>query len=512
LALSSVQLFIERVLRNLEPQVSPTDIDPDRWEWMKRYRVWQANREVFLWPENWLYPELRDDQSPFFQQTMSSLLQSDITDDAAANAYLDYLTSLEEVAKLEPCGLFYVAATSPPDAISYVVARTAGAHRKHYFRQLQGGSWSPWTEVKIDCEDMPLTPIVWNGRLFLFWLKILKQSPVSPSDAIKPSDPKASKKKLTDSTIGEFQSAGPSTAMGATKVAVNAVLCWTEFYNGKWQPTKTSDVNKPATIGVYDPSGPGSFDVDRNLVRILRAKYKAPGSDKGASFPALSDDSLILVITPSPTANAASPTSTGFVLHNTHSAPILIEDMRVPTKTEHGVEWTKFGDSLHTPAASRAMTPIQSYSGANLTGQFKITYNENNGPTHSNTLLGFDWMPRFVESQPGLTDLVEPPFIYEDRRNLFYVTTQQPVNPYSLFKGFGVSLPILKNIGSSIDMSSLSVGHAPGPSDVSLHTSSLSIGLSSKQTFTFTGGVNFTSIGSDKAALSIARDTKLGGR
>src|SRR5262249_13434242 len=62
LALSSVQLFIERILRNLEPKVSPNDIDASLWPWMKRYRVWQANREVFLWPENWLYPELRDDQ------------------------------------------------------------------------------------------------------------------------------------------------------------------------------------------------------------------------------------------------------------------------------------------------------------------------------------------------------------------------------------------------------------------------------------------------------------------
>ena len=103
---------------------------------MKRYRVWQANREVFLWPENWLYPELRDDQSPFFQQMMSSLLQGDITDDAATSAYLDYLTSLEEVAKLEPCGLYYQPGDADTDETCYVVARTAGAHRKYYFREL----------------------------------------------------------------------------------------------------------------------------------------------------------------------------------------------------------------------------------------------------------------------------------------------------------------------------------------------------------------------------------------
>jgi Salmonella virulence plasmid 28.1kDa A protein len=88
-ALSSIQLFIERCLRNLEPQVNPKDIDGSQWVWRKRYRVWQANREVFLWPENWMDESLRDDQSPFFKSTLSQLLQSDITNDSAATAYLD---------------------------------------------------------------------------------------------------------------------------------------------------------------------------------------------------------------------------------------------------------------------------------------------------------------------------------------------------------------------------------------------------------------------------------------
>ena len=125
-ALSSVQLFIERCVRNLEPDVSPADIDATQWQWMKRYRVWQANREVFLWPENWLDPELRDDQSPFFKEALSELLQSDITDDAAQSAFLNYLTKLDEVAKLEPCGLY--TAAEIPVAHSYVVARTTGAN------------------------------------------------------------------------------------------------------------------------------------------------------------------------------------------------------------------------------------------------------------------------------------------------------------------------------------------------------------------------------------------------
>ena len=160
--------------------MSAADIDASRWEWMKRYRIWEANRQVFLEPENWLYPELRDDQSPFFQQMMSTLLQGDITDDAAASAYLDYLTSLEEVAKLEPCGLYHQPGGADVNETNYVVARTAGAHRKYYFRQFQDGGWTPWTQVMIDCEDMPVTPIVWNGRLFLFWLKAVKQGTGNP--------------------------------------------------------------------------------------------------------------------------------------------------------------------------------------------------------------------------------------------------------------------------------------------------------------------------------------------
>jgi SpoVK/Ycf46/Vps4 family AAA+-type ATPase len=30
-----------------------------KWEWRKRYRVWDANRKIFLYPENWVEPELR---------------------------------------------------------------------------------------------------------------------------------------------------------------------------------------------------------------------------------------------------------------------------------------------------------------------------------------------------------------------------------------------------------------------------------------------------------------------
>src|SRR5207245_4256197 len=106
-ALSSVQLFIERCLMNLEPRVSSAAINAQQWGWMKRYRVWEANRKVFLYPENWLEPELRDDQSPFFKELRTELLQSDMTPEVAETAFLHYLTKLDQVDRLEICGLYW---------------------------------------------------------------------------------------------------------------------------------------------------------------------------------------------------------------------------------------------------------------------------------------------------------------------------------------------------------------------------------------------------------------------
>jgi SpoVK/Ycf46/Vps4 family AAA+-type ATPase len=34
------------------------------WVWQRRYRVWEANRKVFLFPENWIEPEERPSRRP----------------------------------------------------------------------------------------------------------------------------------------------------------------------------------------------------------------------------------------------------------------------------------------------------------------------------------------------------------------------------------------------------------------------------------------------------------------
>lgn len=35
------------------------------WSWRKRYRLWEASRKVFLYPDNWIEPELRSPVAAF---------------------------------------------------------------------------------------------------------------------------------------------------------------------------------------------------------------------------------------------------------------------------------------------------------------------------------------------------------------------------------------------------------------------------------------------------------------
>ncbi len=137
---------------------------------MKNYRVWEANRKVFLYPENWIEPELRDDKTPFFQDLENELLQGDVTPEAAEDALLSYLEKLDAVARLEVAGMFYQEAAEGNPAILHVFGRTQGTPPVYYYRQrVSTGRWSHWERVDVDISEEQIIPVVWNRRLFLFW-------------------------------------------------------------------------------------------------------------------------------------------------------------------------------------------------------------------------------------------------------------------------------------------------------------------------------------------------------
>src|SRR5437879_3249294 len=133
-AISSVQLFAQRCLMNLEKeQVVFTPEEAREWKWMKNYRVWEANRKVFLYPENWIEPELRDDKSSFFEELETQLLQNDITNDRAEDAFLSYLERLDQVARLEIVGMYSEDSTG--GTVLHVFGRTPAVPHIYFYRR-----------------------------------------------------------------------------------------------------------------------------------------------------------------------------------------------------------------------------------------------------------------------------------------------------------------------------------------------------------------------------------------
>jgi hypothetical protein len=262
-AISSVQLFVQRCLMNLEPEVQLQPSDVEEWAWMKNYRVWEANRKIFLYPENWIEPELRDDKSPFFQDLENELLQNDVTSDTVESVYLRYLEKLDEVARLEISGMY----EDEDSGILHVFGRTRNTPHIYYYRRwVDQAYWTPWERVDVDIRGDHLIPVVYNRRLHIFWPIFLEKA----EDTIPAGSGDKKPKKYY-----EIQ------------------LAWSEYKNGKWQATRISTVasRTPAT---NNPPSKDLFrfwaSINQNQELIIfpevskRYKYSALTRNALASF------------------------------------------------------------------------------------------------------------------------------------------------------------------------------------------------------------------------------------
>ncbi|MEO3761875.1 neuraminidase-like domain-containing protein [Streptomyces sp. B5E4] len=179
-AIFSVQLYIQRIQLNLEDIFVYPDAEYwQRWEWMKAYRLWEANQKVFLYPENYFEPDLRLGKSPQFAELENELMQKELTEANAEKAFLHYLEKLDDIAHLRPVGSYRHA--RPDGETVYVFARTESSPGGYYFRRWEDRTtWSPWEKVDLDFETDAIVPIVWNGHLYLFWTSLTEQQEKVP--------------------------------------------------------------------------------------------------------------------------------------------------------------------------------------------------------------------------------------------------------------------------------------------------------------------------------------------
>ena len=273
LALSSVQTFIQRCLLNLEAQVKPSVIDANRWEWMKRYRVWEANREIFLWPENWLIPEFRENATDLFQNLQGTLLQGNITQDLVEQAFTQYLQDLDTRARLDIVSMFNQAA-APGDPSStntlHVIGRHHGKPMKYFYRTFSNDIWSGWLPVTTDMEGDHIVAVIWRGRLNLFWLTFAVRGAITPPTQAQAAsaDPTPPTTKLTELSFSDL---APMVVSAKPPRTVQIQLNWSEYYQGKWTPRRSSDLNRFPAFPVNDSFDPtsgvyvrASIDTDAN--------------------------------------------------------------------------------------------------------------------------------------------------------------------------------------------------------------------------------------------------------
>jgi hypothetical protein len=246
-AIGSVQLFIQRCLMNLEPAGYP---DPDEdwavfWGWMKNYRIWEANRKVFLWPENWIEPELRDDKSPFFKELENELLQNEVTADNTEAAFRNYLAKLDAVARLEVCGMYHELEEDAD--VVHVFARTFGVPHVYYYRRRVACYWTAWERVDLDIQGDHLIPVAWNRRLYLFW-------PI-----------------FTEMEDGESQIGDPNESGEAPRKQLEIQLAWSEYKTGKWSAKQVTGAAADARRPDHGHDGRRSLGRDGDPL-VLRAR------------------------------------------------------------------------------------------------------------------------------------------------------------------------------------------------------------------------------------------------
>ncbi len=174
-AISSCQLYVQRCLMGLEQDADGEVVvrvkgkhSREEWKWRKSYRVWQANREVFLYPENYLLPDLRDDKSHLFNMVEEELLQSTLDDAAIEQIYRSYLSGLSALGAIEVVNCLY-----DHDENDYILFGLT-AQGQYFLRCFDGDSdWTPWEPIPLDIGASSVTAAKKRGKLHLFWTDVV---------------------------------------------------------------------------------------------------------------------------------------------------------------------------------------------------------------------------------------------------------------------------------------------------------------------------------------------------
>ena len=184
----SLQLYVQRCLslaeyhffREISPDLDFSEVNFEtinkEWEWRKNYRVWEANRKVFLYPENYLEPGLRDDKSPEFKELEEALLQQDLTENATEDIFKRYFNQVHDLSRLKIGGNYYDEQSNT----LYLLGSTNDNPKQYYYRtRVNGHQWTHWQNIDVSIENEDVSPVVFRGKLYLCWIERAEQDKIA---------------------------------------------------------------------------------------------------------------------------------------------------------------------------------------------------------------------------------------------------------------------------------------------------------------------------------------------
>lgn len=180
-AVSCIQLYVQRALLGLEGDYTLNATQKEQWEWMKNYQVWVANRKVFLYPENWIDGDLREDKTPFFKELEDRLAEIGNDQEAMTEALGEYLKKVADTSEIDIVGACKQDGGVHAGTLYtlHIIGCTRGEPHTYYYRTyeataLYGGSWTPWEEVPVEIDGAAIQPAILGGHLYILWLQVVQ--------------------------------------------------------------------------------------------------------------------------------------------------------------------------------------------------------------------------------------------------------------------------------------------------------------------------------------------------
>jgi hypothetical protein len=173
--INALQLYLQRCRMNLEQGIKEITIPETWWSWMMDYRVWEANREIFVYPENYLLPSVRQSKTQLFKDTEDALQQAKITDGYIEEQYVKYLDDYFQLTQLKICGAYET--TVDYVNVLYLFARSRQSPYAYYYcKRVSSLAWSEWEKIDTNIDSGNITPVFVFNRLHIFWSTVTENA------------------------------------------------------------------------------------------------------------------------------------------------------------------------------------------------------------------------------------------------------------------------------------------------------------------------------------------------